>query len=264
MNKLFIKNRKNQHIAVLLDEGLPQVGLAFVMHGLGGFKEQDQIKTFSEAFSEKDFTVVRFDTANTIGESDGSYEDATVSNYYEDLVDVIEWAKGQMWYQEPFYLAGHSLGALSVTLYAERHAEHIRALLAISPVVSGSLSVEAYEEFRPEVYEQWKESGWLVQESNSKVRVVKRLKWSHMVDRLKYDLLKEAKRLLMPVLLIVGSEDITTLPKHVELLFNELPEGHKAFKIISGAPHTFREPIHLQEVKKLILDWISDVDRQPK
>lgn len=40
MQKLFIKNRKGQNVLVIVDESKNQEGLAFVMHGLGGFKEQ--------------------------------------------------------------------------------------------------------------------------------------------------------------------------------------------------------------------------------
>lgn len=91
--KIFIKNRKKQNVSVVVETLKKQQGLVFVMHGLGGFKEQDHIKTFADAFKEEGFTVVRFDTTNTFGESDGNYEDATTTNYYEDLEDVISWAK---------------------------------------------------------------------------------------------------------------------------------------------------------------------------
>ena len=110
--KEFIKNRKGQKIAVLVEQQKNQKGLAFVMHGLGGFKEQPHIQVFAEAFLDNGYTVVRFDTTNTFGESDGNYEEATTTNYYEDLEDVIEWAKSQSWYEESFCLSGHSLGGI--------------------------------------------------------------------------------------------------------------------------------------------------------
>ena len=56
------------------------------MHGLGGFKEQPHIETFAESFFELDYTVIRFDTTNTFGESEGNYENATVTNYLEDFL----------------------------------------------------------------------------------------------------------------------------------------------------------------------------------
>ena len=73
MNKIVIKNRKEQDISVILEEVKNSKGLVFVMHGLGGFKEQAHIETFAGAFKEKGYTVVRFDKTNTFGESDGDY-----------------------------------------------------------------------------------------------------------------------------------------------------------------------------------------------
>jgi len=150
MEKLFIKNRKGENISVLVDRNEKKKGLAFVMHGLGGFKEQDHVATFADAFKEKGLTVVRFDTTNTLGESGGKYEDATITNYYEDLEDVIKWAQEQEWYQEPFALSGHSLGGICTALYAENYPVKVLALAPISTVVSGKLSVEAHERFEPE------------------------------------------------------------------------------------------------------------------
>lgn len=37
--KTFIKNRNDKKIAVVVEENSNSKGLAFVMHGLGGFKE---------------------------------------------------------------------------------------------------------------------------------------------------------------------------------------------------------------------------------
>lgn len=53
VEKITIKNRKSQKIVVLLDRADDAKGLAFVMHGLGGFKEQDHIQAFADAFKEE-------------------------------------------------------------------------------------------------------------------------------------------------------------------------------------------------------------------
>ncbi len=258
MEKLFIKNRKGEKIAVLVEKSEPQKGLAFVMHGLGGFKEQEHIVTFADAFREKGFTVVRFDTTNTFGESDGKYEDATVTNYLADLEDVIAWARGHAWYQEPFALAGHSLGGMCTALYAEKHPRAVCALAPISPCVSGQLSAEKNRRLRPGHMEQWEKTGWSIEESASRPGTIKRLRWSHMVDRLRYDLLPNVSKLTMPVLLIVGEEDTATPPEHIQMLFDVLP-GAKELHIIKGAPHTFRDAKHLTEIKNIFLKWIETI-----
>lgn len=256
MEKINVKNKKNQNIAVLVEKSENQKGLAFVIHGLGGTKDQPHIKTFSDAFLQKDFTVVSFDTTNSTGESDGKLEDATLTNYYEDLEDVIKWAESQEFYQEPFVLCGHSLGAMSVALFAEKYPEKIKALAPISTVVSGKL-IEETTDFK-KIEKDWKEKGIREWESSSQPGVIKRLKWSHVEDRRKYDLLPQISKLTMPILLIVGSLDDTTPPNQQKLLYEKLP-GKKELHIIDGAKHTFTEAEHLDKIKIIILKWIENL-----
>ncbi len=252
-----IKNRKNQNIAVIVDIDENQKGLVFIMHGLGGFKEQSHVMTFTNSFQERNFSVVLFDTTNTLGESDGKYEDATITNYYEDLEDVIKWASTQEWYQKPFCLAGHSLGGICIALYAENFSNKVLAIAPISPVVSGRLTIEASKKFETKDLEEWKRTGWLIRESNSRKGVLKKLKWSHMEDRLKYDLIPKVDNLTMPVLLIVGENDTSTPPEHVEILYNAIPHDKKEYHIIKNASHTFRVKNHLAEVRQIFIDWID-------
>ena len=256
MQKVFIKNRKDQKVAVIVEEVETPKGLAFVMHGLGGFKEQAHLEMIADLFKKNGYTVVRFDTTNTIGKSEGNFEDATVTNYYEDLEDVIKWSESQIWHQEPFVLVGHSLGGISTALFAENYPEKVKALAPISTVVSGALSAEAHKRFSPEEFKIGEETGWLEAESRSKPGIVKRLKWSHIADRLKYDLLLKVDKLTMPVLLIVGENDTRTPLDHQKILYNVLP-GQKELHIIKGSPHTFRDPAHLQELKNILSQWIK-------
>ncbi len=255
--KHFIKNRKDQKVCVLVERAKKSKGLAFIMHGLGGFKEQPHVEAFARAFRDNGYTVIRFDTTNTFGESDGDYADATVTNYYEDLEDVINWSKSQDFHQEPFVLCGHSLGGISTALYAQKYPEKVRALAPISTVVNGKLSFET-EKYTKEILDNWERSGWLVKMSSDGKRV-KRLRFSHVTDRLKYNLLDNVHKLTMPVLLITGELDNSIPPKHQQLLFDKLP-GKKEFHIIKNSPHTFKEEIHLNEVYNIMNKWITNLD----
>ncbi len=253
MLKKIIKNREGKKVVILIEESLKPIGLALVMHGLGGWKEQAHIETFASAFRKANYTVVRFDTTNSFGESDGEYENATTTNYFEDLEDVIFWARNRGWYQEPFILAGHSLGGICTALYAQNNPEKIKGLAPISTVVSGELSLETYSK---KGLKDWKETGWQERESSSRPGLIKKLKWKHMEDRLKYSLLPKADKLTMPVLIIVGDQDDRTPPAHQKILYKALP-GPKEMHIISGAEHTFREKKHLDEIKGILLAWIK-------
>jgi len=242
-------------MAVLIERPERPIGLAFVMDGRGGFKEQPYIRTFVRSFLDNNYLTVSFDTTNSFGESEGTFSEATPTNYYEDFEDVINWARQQDWYQEPFILCGHSLGGMCVSLYAEKYPDKVKALVPISTVVSGQLFIEAYD---PKEIENWRKTGWFIYTGYVSGNV-KKLKWAFMEDCLKYDLLPEATKLTMPVLMIAGESDINRCPlKHQEMLFKALV-GRKELRVIKNGPHTFKEPKHLQEISSLISKWLQSV-----
>ncbi|KKR21499.1 MAG: hypothetical protein UT48_C0007G0020 [Parcubacteria group bacterium GW2011_GWE2_39_37] len=253
MEKLFIKNRKEQKISVIVERAEKQAGLAFVMHGMGVYKEQPQLEKIANAFKENKYTVVRFDATNAMGESDGNIEDATITNYYEDLEDVIKWSGIQDWYQEPFVLCGHSAGGMCVSLYAEKYPSKVKALAPISTVVSNTLIFYTKEEI-----EDWKKTGYRIWTSVSMPGVIKKLKYAYYEDKLKHDLLGEANNLLMPVLMIVGDNDKVTPLKHQQVLFDRLP-GKKELHVIKNAKHNFDKEEHLKEIKTIFMNWIDKI-----
>ncbi len=259
--KVYFKNRYGKKIAVVLEQVKNAKGLAFIMHGLGGFKEQYHIQTFAEAFLESEYNVVRFDATHTFGESEGNYEDATITNYYEDLEDVIDWAKSQNWYQEPFFLAGHSIGGISISLFAQKYPDKVKALAPISTGISGKLGLETLSNKN---LREWKKSGWRIEPSATKPGLMKKLKWSHFVDDwLKYDLLPNANILKMPILLIVGENDGSTPVEHQKILYEKL-FGEKELHIIKKGSHTFTDKKQLKEIKQIFKKWINRVSTNSK
>lgn len=212
--KKFIKNRRGEKIAVVIEEANNPKDLVFVMHGLGGFKEQPHIKAISQCFRDNNFTVIRFDTTDSIGEneSDGKLEDATVTNYYQDLEDVIEWSRDQAWYQEPFWLVGHSLGGFGVALFTLNHPDKVRAVAPISAVVSGKLFVQTKE--ISSLLDSWRATGLRQWESSTQPGLIKRLKYDFIEDILNYDLLSSAHKIKCPVLLVVGEGDEVSSFEH--------------------------------------------------
>lgn len=251
--KTFFKNRHGLNVCVAVDEQKDAKGVVFVMHGLGGFKEQMHIVAFAQAFIDSGMTVVRFDATHSLGESDGTCENMTVTSNVEDLEDVILGSATQPWYRKPFWLVGHSLGSLCVTVYAERHPNAVRGLAPISSMISGKLSVSVEQ---PEVIASWKRTGWNEMPSGSRPGVVKRVKWAYVEDSMRYDILADADRLTMPLFLCVGDGDKGT-PLHHQRLLYDAAKGPKELHVIKGAQHTFRDAKHLAEISGLLKAWIG-------
>ncbi|MBA3724669.1 MAG: alpha/beta fold hydrolase [Candidatus Levybacteria bacterium] len=249
--RLVLTNRHNEKIVGLVDKARAPKGSVVIMHGLGGQKEEKVLQVIANIFVQHNITAIRFDATNGVGESSGSYEDATTTNFIENLEDVLQSAQEEPWFPQPLYLAGHSLGGLASTIYAEKHPDLVKALAPIATVVSGELTAEV----RGEAYmHRWKQQGRRTETDPHRPG----LKWSHMEDRLRYDALENATALTMPVLMIVGENDTHTPVVHQALLFEQL-KNPKELHVISGAPHELAAPEQLAQVQTIFSAWLDRI-----
>ncbi|MEK7646700.1 MAG: alpha/beta fold hydrolase [Patescibacteria group bacterium] len=258
--KFSFKNRYGLNIVGDISVAEDSVGCAFVLHGLGGKRTQEHIQTLAETLFSNGYTVVNFDATNSIGESEGKYEDVTMQRHYEDLADVIEWARSQEWFKEPFVLTGHSLGGYAVARYAEEYPTRVKGVFPFAPVVSGKLNWEATERFEPGKIQAWRETGWMIRTSKTRPDLELRLPWSHMEERLTHDLQKGIGNLTMPILIVVGKLDWPCPPDHQKLFLDMIPSvTPKELHIIKGAPHTFREKEHLDQLGTIFGEWLKKI-----
>lgn len=247
MEKLFIQNRHNKKIAVIVEQSAKARGLVFVMPGLGNIKEETNIQTYIASFVEKSFTAVIFDVTNGVGESEGDYSRASFTGYYNDLVDVITWAKSQVWYSEPFVLAGHSMGGGCILWYAYNYPDKVLGIVPLSTVIGGQQTLAKFG----------KDDLLALKKDKHGKETTKTLDWEPFkADILKYDIVSKARQLTRPLLMIVGGDDQGTPLEDQMKLFDKWA-GPKEIHIIKNAPHTFVEPGHLAEAKRLIQDWID-------
>lgn len=252
--KIEIK-KENKIIIGLLERVENQKGLVIIMHGLGVMKEQTQLEGITNIFLDNDYSVIRFDAVNSIGESKGgSYEDATVTNYYEDLTDIIEWAKNQEFYQKPV-LVGHSLGGMCVTLYAQENQDEIMALAPIAPIVSGEffLSNNSMGDLL-----SWEKNSFLIRESTTSKGFQRKLKWGFAQDILSKSIITKADKLKIPVLLIIGEKDSFVSPNNTTIFYWKL-KCPKEYHIISNAGHNFFNE-ELEKVQYLFDDWLKKLE----
>ncbi len=258
MQKLELKNRKDQKIVGNLERPVGEVvGTCIVQHGYSGFKEQPSVQALKNAFLNNGFITFTFDTTNSFGESDGKFEDARLGLHAEDLEDVVAWAKEQDWFIKPLALIGTSMGGYSVLSYCEKYPEEIAYCVSHAPVVSGKLHKEAKEETEPGLLKEWEETGWRETKSSSKPDLVKRSPWDLMVEYMNHDLLPNAEKLTMPILLIAGTADTAVLTKHIKILFDAIPEGNKEMKVLEGLPHTPRAEEELNNLRTTIEEWVD-------
>lgn len=253
--KMLFKNREN--LDIVLEIFAPgRDKLVFIMPGLGGFKEQGHLVSAGEVFINHGYTVIIFDPAHSFGESGGLYEDATMTGYFNDFEDLISWSKSQDWYREPFVVCGHSLGGYSSLAYAEKYPDKVAGVVSLAPVISGEFSHEAHKRYNRQSYNNWLATGWNEKSSNSKPGLIKRLKWSHMEDRLKHDLYPAIGNLTMPVFIVGASQDQSCPIDQIEPFFKQVPSVKKDFKVIPEASHNWRDDHDLGILKRYIDSFI--------
>lgn len=257
MRKISLKNRKGQNMVGVLEMPEGEIeGTCVIEHGYSGHKEADHIQAIKNVFLENGFITFNFDTTNSFNESDGEFIDATLGLHHEDLEDVVKWAQKQEWFVKPLALTGHSMGGYAVARYAEDYSDEVDILVPVAPVVSGELDFEAFERFHPGELDTWKREGIRIQKSIGR-GLIKRMTWESMEERLNHDLLPDADKITMPTLLVVGSKDESCPSDHVEQLFKKISSENKAFKIIEGAPHTYRSEEDLESIRVIISEWLS-------
>lgn len=251
-----IHNRKHKNLAVLVENEQGKNGLAFIAHGLSSTHDHAHIKTYREAFVENDYVVVSYDATNSLGESDGELQDASLTSYYEDFEDMIAWASQQSWHREPFVLAGHSLGGACNLMFAIKYPSKIKALAPTSAFLSGKITLQAYP---PELMRKWQQDGYRLEASKTRPGVIKRFNWSLAEDLRKYDLLAATSTIKAPTLLIVGEKDILTPLASQQALYEQIAASKKELHIIKGSEHTYMTKEHLDEVKSILRNWIKSI-----
>ncbi len=259
--KFLIRNRHGLKLVIEVNTPDDPKQIVFIAHGQNGFKEQAHIQAFADAFLENNYIVLRFDATNSLGESEGDTMDVTYTSYLEDLEDVIDWAKTQDWYKEPFVLCGHSMGAQSTVWYAEQNPEKVLALAAMAPTINHQLY---YPTIDPEERKLWQEQGYIEKESRSKPGVIARVGWGVVEDLKKYDILKQANKLRMPILDIVGEKDWPCPPKHQRQFAKAVGGNNFKLVVLPELDHNYRKggvasEESMRNVKSILSEWLNDL-----
>lgn len=240
-------------MAVLVDEVADQKGLVFLMHGFLDLKEHPLLTLSARLFKEKVFTTVLFDATNSLGESEGKMENATMTGYLEDLEDVIAWAKEKRWYFEHFFLVGHSVGGYCVANYATRN-EKVKGLILFSPKVLGEIIQKTSE--TEVMMEECKKKGFFEWESLSTPGCIKRKGYDYFIDGKNHNLLNIAGKIKCPVLMIGGDADEVIPIEDQNKLFDKI-ESKKELHIIRGGDHNLKGSENSKELIEIINNWIE-------
>jgi len=224
------------------------VGNVYLAHGFSDVHDTPHMRALTAAAVQAGYNVVVWDATHSWGRSGGSSELASFYYHHQDLEDVLAWSRGQPWYREQFVLAGHSLGGLVAGVYAAAHPRQVGRLALVSPVVSGlrlrrriPWPVRAWWRWRGEVAAPH----WGVSRSG----------WEFMRSGWSYDLLRDAHRLVMPVLVVGAGRDVLTQPRLLRKLVRRLADGRLV--MVPRARHSFDREWEMVRLERVVGEWLG-------
>lgn len=180
--KKTIKNRSGRDISVLV-ENVWGLRWAILVHGLRDKKESKEFDLLSESLQKRGYTVIRFDLWNSDWQSYWNPENATFSNCYEDLEDIVSRAVKQTFYCFDFLFVGHSLWAMVSLMYAHENPDRAHWVVLYNPTSSKEAIMNS-----PKInWADWQKRWYVERESISKPGTIKRLNYSFIEDLEKFD-----------------------------------------------------------------------------
>lgn len=120
------------HVKLEMPEGNPEkCPLVIVQHGLTGNMERPHIVAVAKAIRETGMATLRTELYGH-GESGGTFERHTTVKWLDEMLDVIEYAKG-LDFVTDLYLCGHSQGGFVTGLIAATRPDDLKAIILLAP-----------------------------------------------------------------------------------------------------------------------------------
>ena len=251
--EVWINNAQNEKLYLQIDgwQNAANHKLAFLQHGVASDMTHVAIQTAKKAFLDAGYMVVLFDSRYSLGKSDGEVQNVRLATFEDDLETVINWAKQQNFYSEPFALAGHSLGGASVLLYANNHPQQVNTLIPIVPVISGQLWEEGCLKNMPDFCRKWQEEGVYEYRNPIKKAVIP---YQVVEDAKSYNALTFSLPFKPRTLLVTAENDKIIAPQDIQNLAKYL---NSESSIILQSGHNFETEKSQTDLYQAILDFIQ-------
>lgn len=114
-------------------EGPTQTPLCILLHGLTGHMEERHIVAVQQAMVEVGVAVLRVELYGH-GQSEGHLSGHTLYKWMDEVLTVIDWAKGLDW-PTKLYLSGHSQGGYTTMHVAGLRHDDLAAIMPLSPAI---------------------------------------------------------------------------------------------------------------------------------
>ena len=233
-NKLYFKNKKGDKLCgVLVEAANKNHPVVILCHGFHSTKDNNTNTRLQVMLKEKSIATFRFDFYGH-GESEGKFEDITVSEAVEDLLCAIELLKKKGY--KKIGLIGASFGGLTSLLTAAKSKDLL--FLGLKCPATNFLEIELTHRTK-ENLQEWKREGFSYYKNDEGETY--RLNYMFFQDLKKNNGFIVADKIRIPTLIVHGEADEIVPVKQSESLYKLIPNCKLA--IIPNADHRFNPSI---------------------
>lgn len=248
--KLFFQNSKGNKLVGLLSSssGNTTRPIIILVHGFSSNKNSKNFVKLVDILAKQNISTFRFDIYGH-GESEGQFENITVSEAVDDILNAIQFLKKQGY--SKIGLVGSSFGGISSIMAASKSKDLF--LLALKSPVSNYEEKELITK-TPQELDDWKKDGYRYYLTGESEKL--KLNYTFCLDFKNNDGYKVAPLIQIPTLIVHGDTD-EIVPASQSIKTSKLIPNCKLI-LIKGANHRYEIEAHAEEMLHILSQFIID------
>ena len=243
--KVYFQNSKGNKLCGMLQNPTGDLSklMTIIVPGFGSNKNKPNYLAMVDEFNNLLVSSFRFDVYGH-GESEGNFEDITISEAVDDILQAIAFLKKKG--HSRIGLIGSSFGGISSIMAASK--THDLVCLALKSPVSNYTDKTKYVLTEEEILD-WKTKGYRIDEDGNRVN------YTFFEDFDKNDGYKVAKNIIIPTLIVHGDADELVPYEQSVKLFSLLQNG--TLVTVHGADHRYTNPEHAKQMIQVISEFVK-------
>lgn len=189
------------------------------------------------------------------GESDGNFDDGTISAWHQDALSVIDAQSSG-----PIILVGSSMGGWMALLAAVARAGRMAGLVLIAPAPDFTEKL-MWQGFTPEQQDEINTNGFLMRPSDydAPYKITRAL----IEDGRNWQILDKPIKVTCPVRILQGMLDADVPWKHAERLVETITSTNLTFTLIKDGDHRLSTPADITRLKTVCAELVT-LSHQPE
>lgn len=246
--KLTFQNSKGDNIIGILSNpsGDLDIPIIILCHGFTSEKNSPTYINLEESLNKANMATFRFDFYGH-GESDGKFEDITISEAVDDALNAVKFIKNKGY--KKIGLFGSSFGGITALIVASQTPELL--VLALKAPVSDFHDIEIKKRGEEGIRE-WNERGYAYRIKSDGTKL--RLNYSFFKDTKNNIAYPIASKIKIPTIIVHGDQD-KNVPIQQSKKTSQIIKNCK-LEIIQGADHRFTNKKDFDKCTKLISEFI--------